>query len=109
MQRAMGFKSPSVAYYHLNKLIEMELVKQDAYGSYVAERKVDASALGPFLLLGSVIIPRFVFYAAFFTTFLVGYVAVYGLGSSVEVIAVSALASIFFWAEALVAWKRRTF
>jgi len=109
VQRAMGFKSPSVAYYHLNKLIEMELVKQDQYGAYVAERKVDASALGPFLLLGTIIIPRFVFYAAFFTTFLGGYVVVYGLRSSVEVVAVSALASALFWLEALLAWRRKAF
>jgi hypothetical protein len=109
VQRAMGFKSPSVAYYHLNKLIEMELVKQDQYGAYVAERKVDASALGPFLLLGSVIVPRFVFYAAFFTTFLAGYILVYGLRSSVELIAVAALAAAFFWVEALLAWRRKSF
>jgi hypothetical protein len=109
VQRAMGFKSPSVAYYHLNKLIEMELVKQDQYGAYVAERKVDASALGPFLLLGSVIVPRFVFYAAFFTTLLAGYVVVYGLSSSVELIAVAALAAAFFWVEALLAWRRKSF
>jgi hypothetical protein len=75
----------------------------------VAERKVDASALGPFLLLGSVIIPRFVFYAAFFTTFLAGYLFVYGLRSSIEVLAVSALAALFFWVEALIAWRRRSF
>jgi DNA-binding transcriptional ArsR family regulator len=109
VQRAMGFKSPSVAYYHLNKLIELELVKQDQYGAYLAERKVDASALGPFLLLGSIIVPRFVFYAAFFTTFLAGYLLVYRLGASVEVISVSALASIFFWIEAALAWRRRSF
>lgn len=109
VQRAMGFKSPSVAYYHLNKLIEMELVKQDQYGAYVAERKVDASALGPFLLLGTVIVPRFVFYAAFFSTFLVGYLLVYRLNSSVELIAVTALAAAFFWVEALLAWRRKSF
>jgi len=73
----MGFKSPSVAYYHLNKLLDLHLINQDQYGAYVAERKVDASALGPFLLLGTVIIPRFVFYAVFFTTFLVGYLLLF--------------------------------
>ncbi|HVP24085.1 MAG TPA: hypothetical protein VMS77_09270 [Conexivisphaerales archaeon] len=109
VQRAMGFKSPSVAYYHLNKLIEMGLVKQDQYGSYVAERKVDASALGPFLLLGTIIVPRFVFYAAFFTTFFLGYLAVYGMKSSAEVLIVAGLASIFFWIEAILAWRRRSF
>jgi DNA-binding transcriptional ArsR family regulator len=109
VQRAMGFKSPSVSYYHLNKLIEMGLIKQDQYGAYVAERKVDASALGPFLLLGSIIVPRFIFYAAFFTTFLAGYLVVYGLRSSVEVLIISALASAFFWVEAVLAWKRRPF
>lgn len=109
VQRALGFKSPSVAYYHLNKLIEMELVKQDQYGAYVAERKVDASALGPFLLLGTVIVPRFVFYAAFFSTFLGGYLLVYRLNSSVELIAVAALAAAFFWIEALLAWRRKSF
>jgi DNA-binding transcriptional ArsR family regulator len=109
VQRALGFKSPSVAYYHLNKLIEMELVKQDQYGAYVAERKVDASALGPFLLLGTVIVPRFVFYAAFFSTLLGGYLLVYRLNSSVELIGVAALAAAFFWVEALLAWRRRSF
>jgi hypothetical protein len=109
VQRAMGFKSPSVSYYHLNKLIEMELVKQDQYGSYVAERKVDASALGPFLLVGTVIIPRFVFYAAFFTTFLIGYLVVYGGKSSLEVVVLAVLASVFFWIEAALAWRRKSF
>jgi hypothetical protein len=87
----------------------MGLIKQDQYGAYVAERKVDASAIGPFLLVGSVIVPRFVFYAAFFTTILAGYILAYGLRSNVDVIAVSALASAFSWLEAVLAWRRRSF
>jgi hypothetical protein len=109
VQRAMGFKSPSVAYYHLNKLMELQLVTQDQYGLYQAERKVDASALGPFLLLGTVIVPRFVFYAAFFTTVLLGYPLVFGARANLVAVAVAALAAAFFWAEALLAWKRKSF
>lgn len=109
VQRAMGFKSPSVAYYHLNKLIEMNLIKQDQYGLYVAERKVDASALGPFLVVGPLIVPRFVFYAAFFVTFLMGYLLLFGLHANVGVVLITALAAAFFILEAWLAWKRRSF
>ena len=93
-----------------NKLIEMELVKQDQYGAYVAERKVDASALGPFLLLGSVIVPRFVFYAAFFTVFAAYYVIQAVAAHPAEPLLVwpailLGLASAAFWFEALSAWR----
>src|SRR6266571_7462148 len=66
VQHALGFSSPSIAVHHLDKLLRLGVVSKDEFGSYILERKIDSSILQGFVNIGSLILPRFAFYAGFF-------------------------------------------
>jgi len=103
IQKALKISSPSVVHYHLTKLQELNLVKQDEYGRYTAVGGFDASYLGPFVILRGKVVPRYAFYGAFFTSFLISYSIM--IGFSLPVIAISGIASLIFWIEAYLAYK----
>jgi len=65
LQRSLGLSSPSVAYHHLEKLDRLGLVEKDQYGSYSVKRNIDVSVLQAFMRVGKMLVPRFIFYAAF--------------------------------------------
>jgi hypothetical protein len=66
VQKAMSFPTPAQAKYHLKRLAELGLVKQDTDGSYaVANRKF--GVLRFFFKARNRMIPMSLFYAAFFT------------------------------------------
>jgi hypothetical protein len=66
-QRNLGFKSPSLAQYHLDKLVGMGLATKDPSGDYILAAEVKIEALAQFLKFGSVIVPRFVLYSVMLT------------------------------------------
>jgi DNA-binding transcriptional ArsR family regulator len=110
MQRALGLSSASVAYHHLDKLTRLGLVQKDEYGEYVLVKNVSVNVLQAFTHVGSLLVPRFTFYAVFFTTLLLGYVAVFftsGLNSFA--IAFGIFACAFAWFETYRTWRRRPF
>ncbi len=61
--RALGLKSPSLAYYHLRKLEAAGLVKKLPGGEYEADPNADIEG---FLVIGKWLIPRLQAYAAFY-------------------------------------------
>jgi len=66
VQRALRLSNPSLSQYHLNKLKEMGLVKEDG-GTYEICAEVKVDALRGLLRVGTLLVPRFVFYAVIFT------------------------------------------
>ncbi len=70
IQRKLGFSSPNLAVYHLDKLVELGLAEKIS-GEYHLTRTVDVGVLKEFTKIGNVIIPRHVFYATMWTTLLV--------------------------------------
>jgi hypothetical protein len=109
VQRALLMSNPSLAQYHLNKLRELGLVSENN-GEYEVVGEVKVDVMRDFLRLGTLIVPRFVFYAAIFTVFVVYLTFAgspyYGL---VPVLAwftvVLAAAAAAFWYEAVRAWR----
>jgi DNA-binding transcriptional ArsR family regulator len=77
LQRDLSFSSPSVASYHLEKLIDMGLVKK-VRGDYELKKTVSLEAMSSFVRISHLMIPRYIFYTTFFFTllivFMVGYV-----------------------------------
>jgi DNA-binding transcriptional ArsR family regulator len=77
LQRDLSFSSPSVASYHLEKLIDMGLVKK-VRGDYELKKTVSLEAMSSFVRISHLMIPRYIFYTTFFFTllivFIVGYV-----------------------------------
>ncbi len=106
IQRKLGFSSPSIAVYHLEKLTRLGIVEKDEHGRYLLARKVDVGVLSAFVTLGRFALPRLGFYAAFFTTVAIAYVLtrldLYALVGTVA-------GAGAFWYEAWRLWRRKPF
>ncbi len=109
LQRSLGLSSPSVAFHHLEKLERMGLVEKDQYGEYVCVKNVDVSVLNAFSRIGSLLVPRFTFYAMFFTTLLIGYLLTFEGNSNIFAVVFGAFASGFAWYETIRTWSKRPF
>ena len=70
LQRSLGFSSPSVASYHLEKLMDMDLVKKNSMGDYELKKVVSLEVMSAFVRISHLMIPRYIFYTAFFITLL---------------------------------------
>ena len=109
LQRSLGLSSPSVAYHHLDKLTRLGLIEKDQYGEYAIVKNANVNVLQAFTQVGRLLVPRFIFYAVFFTTLLIGYILVFQQAVNFFAIAFGLFASIFAWYEAYRTWKRRPF
>lgn len=109
VQRSLRLSNPSLAQYHLNKLKEMGLMKEES-GEYEIVNDVKVDVMRDFLRVGTLLVPRFVFYAVLFTIFTV-YLGSVSLGVYADFPIVlwftmlMALASAIFWYEAQKAWR----
>ena len=72
LQRRLDLSSPSVAKYHLEKLVNLNLV-ENRNGIYHLNKKADLPVLTSWILIGKILIPRVIFAAIFFTILFVGY------------------------------------
>ncbi len=109
VQRSLHFSNSSLAQYHLNKLKESGLVREIG-GQYEVMNEVKVDVMRDFLRVGTLIVPRFVFYAVFFTvlTLYVGSITIktYDSVSLADwTVGLLTLASAIFWYEALKAWR----
>jgi DNA-binding transcriptional ArsR family regulator len=109
LQRALGLSSPSVAYHHLDKLTRMGLIEKDQYGEYMLVKNVNVNVLQAFTQVGKLLVPRFIFYAVFFTTLLIGYMVIFSSSLNSFAIAFGLFASFFAWFETYRTWKKRPF
>lgn len=109
LQRSLGLSSPSVAYHHLDKLTRMGLIEKDQYGEYALVKNVNVNVLQAFTQIGRLLIPRFIFYAVFFTTLLLGYIFVFIGSLNPFAIAFGVFALVFAWYETYRTWKKRPF
>ncbi len=73
-QRELGFSSPALAVYHLDKLAELGLVKK-IRGEYHLAKVVNVGVLKQFMRIGTFVLPRYALYATLFTTLLLFYVS----------------------------------
>lgn len=109
LQRTLGLSSPSVAYHHLDKLTRMGLIEKDEYGEYRLVKSVGVNVLQAFTQVGKLLVPRFTFYAVFFTTLLLGYVLIFHSNLNPFAVAFGVFASLFACYETYRTWKRRPF
>jgi hypothetical protein len=71
--RNLAFSSPSLAQYHVNKLLTLNLLHQTVDGKYLVKEKEQIETLRSFVLLRGRLIPRLVFYGALVTGILAAY------------------------------------
>jgi len=108
LQRKLGFSSPALASYHLNKLVEMKLVVKER-GDYRLVREVRVGILKQFIKLGTFMFPRYVLYATMFTTLLL-YLLVnlreFTFYSAFALV-LGLLGTVLFWYEAVRVWRQK--
>ena len=107
-QRALGFSSPALAVYHLEKLVELGLVKK-THGEYHLMKTVNVGILKQFVRLGTLLLPRYLLYATMFTALLVFYLIQLRRVDfySVFALILAALATGVMWYETVRAWKQK--
>ncbi len=109
VQRALGFSSPSVSAYHLNKLKDLGLV-ESIRGDYSLIREVKVGVLKQFVTLGGIMLPRYLFYAVLMTTMLVTYVLQFPMEptrQNITTIIMGAVPVIILWYETVRIWRER--
>ena len=109
VQRELHLSSSSLAQYHLSKLVDLGLLTEQG-GEYFLADQIKVDVLKDFLKFGTLIVPRFIFYAVFFTV-VTGYLGVVVLLNSFSelnlfFVLMLLAASGLFWYEALRAWLR---
>ena len=108
LQRELGFSSPALAAYHLNKLVDFDLAVNDR-GDYRLVREVKVGVLKQYIKLGSFLFPRYVLYASMFTTFFLYVLFRFDEVSfySVYALVVSFLATMVSWFETMKIWQQK--
>ncbi len=107
VQRDLEFSSPSVANYHIEKLVSLSLISQDEYGRYYVVQKVQVGVLQAFVNVGGVAVPRLSFFAAFFTTMLVAYLVLNYNSLDVYAVGFALAGTVAFWVETIRVWIKR--
>jgi hypothetical protein len=111
VQRALGFSSPSVSSYHLNKLQDLGLVESER-GDYTLVREVKIGVLKQFVTLGGIMLPRYLFYAVLITTMLITYLIqfpIYPTRQNITTILLGLIPSLILWFETIRIWREKPF
>ena len=107
VQRSLGFSSPSVSSYHLNKLVDLGLV-ENIHGDYRVRETVKVGVLKQFVTLRGVFLPRLLFYAVLTTTMLATFLLKTPYAPTPEyftALTMGLVSAGAFWFETLRAWR----
>jgi len=106
--RELKLSSPSIAQYHINKLLELNIIAQTQEGKYVASEEKRVETLRSFVLLYGRLVPRLIFYGAL----VAGILAIYFVFWPMEwnfrdlaVIAVAVISIVAFFFEACIQYR----
>jgi hypothetical protein len=108
VQRALGFSSPSLASYHLGKLVEAGYAAQDEHGRYMAVPEATNEILEGYTKLGGFVVPQLFFFAILFTA-VIGFFSFMALSYSsyIPLLAGASLAMVLvLWYETARVWRR---
>jgi hypothetical protein len=106
--RELKLSSPSLAQYHVNRLLELEMITKTSEGKYVASEEKRVEALKGFLLLHGKLVPRLVFYGALIAGILAFYLMAWPIELSfrdLTVIVVATISMLAFFFEAYVQYR----
>ena len=108
-QRALGFSSPALASYHLDKLAELGLVEKEPTGEYRLVKAVNVGVLKQFVRFGTFVLPRYFLYATMFTTLLAFFLTQFRQANFYSVFALifGLLGTAILWYETARAWSQR--
>jgi hypothetical protein len=112
IQRGADLSSPSLSMHHLERLKQYGLVEKDVHGQYTVTRDVRVGMLNQFIGRGRLLVPRFLFYATFYTslTAALGTLLIWYL-NWFPIILISLLVSVcvVLWYETIKIWRTQPF
>ena len=108
IQKKLSFSSPSLAVYHLEKLVELGLAEKVA-GEYRLTKVVDVGVLEQFTKLGSIIFPRHVLYASLWSTLFIFFITQFRELNFYSLFAFmfGILGTVILWFEAYKIWRSK--
>ena len=113
VQRSLKLSSPSTSLYHLEKIRELGVAEKNHHGQYFISSEIKVGNLRQFVRFGRLILPRYIFYAAFFWSALFFYLIETSLISNVQTnltaVGFVICAIIVTTYEALRTWRERLF
>lgn len=112
VQRGTELSSPSLSLHHLEKLRQIGLVEKNAHGEYAVKRDVRIGILRLFIGRGRTMVPRYLFYATFYTSLTAALIPMLYLFSnwySILLILLLASACLVLWYEAFNIWREQPF
>ncbi|UCE11412.1 MAG: helix-turn-helix transcriptional regulator [Candidatus Thorarchaeota archaeon] len=112
IQRGAHLSSPSLSMHHLERLKQFGLVNKDVHGQYTIKRDVRFGLLDQFIGRGRLMVPRYLFYATFYTSLTAALATVFlQFGDWYSLVLLGMLGSvcILLWLEALRIWREQPF
>lgn len=108
VQRGIGLSTPSLASYHLARLISSGYAKQDELGRYVATSEPPTQILEGYSKIGTAIVPQLFFFTVLFTilTAFFSYEVLFSIGYAPYLIAVSMAMVGALWYETYRLWRK---
>ena len=109
VQRALKLSTPSLAFYHLSRLVQAGNVNRTEDGRYIAVTDISADLLDGYVKFGKRIFPQLFFLTLIFTAILAYYVYLIWrvpLDLDDAVTLVFSLSVIVLWYETLKVWRR---
>ncbi len=112
IQRGAELSSPSLSMHHLERLRQFGLVEKDVHGQYTVIRDVRVGILNQFMGRGRLMVPRFLFYATFYSSLTAALGILLWLAMDwYSTILLTLLVSVcvILWYEALKVWREQPF
>ena len=110
IQRKLGFSSPNLAVYHLEKLVELGLAEKNLGEYYLLDKdRVNVGIFKNFMKIGTYILPRQILYASMWSTLLIFLIFTFKDFNyySLFALVLGLLGLIIFWFEAWKSWTLR--
>lgn len=108
IQRGANLSSPSLASYHLDKLKELGLVSANKHGTFNLESDVKVGILRFFIGSGRLLVPRYLFYAMFYSALIPCFLIFIPLTLgpvSILLLFVLCFGAVTAWLETIRAWR----
>ena len=109
LQRHLDLSSPSVAKYHLEKLVNLHLI-ENRNGIYHLDKKADLPLLTSWVLMGKFLLPKVLFAAVLLTSLFIGYllfVYSYWNKDSMFFILFGLILMVYIWFEVITQFRRK--
>ena len=110
IQRKLGFSSPNLAVYHLEKLVELGLAEKNLGEYFLLDKdRVNVRVFKNFMKIGNYILPRQILYASMWSTLFIFLILTFKDFNyySLFALILGLLGLVIFWSEAFKSWTQR--